>query len=295
MSIQAVAWAISQQVGGPAGKVLLMCLANYADEKGLCWPSQATISREAELCERTTRDWLKKLEQMGFIERTERRREDGSRTSDFIHLCMDKAPSGDDGAPNCKDAKTLQNKQAAESAGRSQQPANDAGSPGISCRGVGQELPGNEPITEPSGNPSPARGDARGGDGGELFEKLWQGWPVAIRPERKDLARSLFEALSAEEQRQAVELAVGWRKRKPRGLMIPYLRKRGFAELADAPPLDRDGEFIITPDRQEWQAWRNSLPEGSRALMEARGRLVCKTRWPEDAGQHPGEQRGQAV
>ena len=195
MSIQAVAWAISQQVGGPAGKVLLMCLANYADEKGLCWPSQATISREAELGVRTTRDWLKKLEQMGFIERTERRREDGSRTSDFIRLCMERAPSGDNGAPDRKSAKPPQNKQAAESAGSQNQPANAAGGPGISCRGVGQELPGNEPVIEPSGNPSPARGDARGGHGRSLFDDLWQSWPEGRRPDRKELARALFEAL----------------------------------------------------------------------------------------------------
>ena len=43
MSIQAVAWAISQRVGSPTGKVLLMCLANYVNEKGECWPSQKTV------------------------------------------------------------------------------------------------------------------------------------------------------------------------------------------------------------------------------------------------------------
>ena len=77
MSIQAVAWAIRQRVGSPTGKVLLMCLANYADENGECWPSQTTISNEAELGERATRDWLKTLEESGFIERRRRNRADG--------------------------------------------------------------------------------------------------------------------------------------------------------------------------------------------------------------------------
>jgi hypothetical protein len=58
MSIQAVAWAISQKVGSPTGKVLLICLANYADEHGICWPSQSTIAKETELSERSATIWL---------------------------------------------------------------------------------------------------------------------------------------------------------------------------------------------------------------------------------------------
>ncbi|MBL4645069.1 MAG: hypothetical protein COA52_11595 [Hyphomicrobiales bacterium] len=59
MSIQAVAWALGLKVGSPTGKVLLLCLANYANEKGECWPNQRTIANETELSTRTTRQWLK--------------------------------------------------------------------------------------------------------------------------------------------------------------------------------------------------------------------------------------------
>jgi len=54
MSIQAVAWAIEQRVGSPTGKILLICLANYANERGECWPSQRIIAEQAELSRRVS-------------------------------------------------------------------------------------------------------------------------------------------------------------------------------------------------------------------------------------------------
>lgn len=93
MSIQAVAWAINQKTGSPAGKVVLMCIANYADEAGECWPSQATIAEETELSERSVREWLTRLEEAGLLMREHRQRADGSRKSDLIKLNIQPAKS----------------------------------------------------------------------------------------------------------------------------------------------------------------------------------------------------------
>ena len=95
MSIQAVSWAMSQRVGSPTGKILLICLADYANEQGECWPSQKTIADNTELSERATRDWLKKLEAKGFISRSRRHRTNGSRTSDLFVLNLFLAPKSD--------------------------------------------------------------------------------------------------------------------------------------------------------------------------------------------------------
>lgn len=100
MSIQAVAWAIEQKTGSPAGKVVLICLANYADENGECWPSQATIAKETELSERSVREWLQKLEDAGIISREHRQRQDGSRKSDLIRLNTHPAKSSGRRTPN---------------------------------------------------------------------------------------------------------------------------------------------------------------------------------------------------
>lgn len=93
MSIQAVAWAIDQKTGSAAGKVVLLCLANYADEEGKCWPKQETIAAETELSERSVREWLQKLEDAGLISREKRRRDDGYRASDLIRLAFKNQPA----------------------------------------------------------------------------------------------------------------------------------------------------------------------------------------------------------
>ena len=188
MSIQAVAWAISQRVGSPTGKVLLMCLANYANESGECWPSQKTISREAELSERSTRDWLQKLEVQGFITRSRRHRSDGSRTSDFVVLNLAR--------PQNSDEKSL----AAESAVRPDQAANGSKPSGSSRRPYRQELPPIEPSSKPSVEPSSGARE-RGEEG---FKKLWDDWPSEDRPEKRASAKWAYDRLSAEDKAKAV-------------------------------------------------------------------------------------------
>jgi hypothetical protein len=48
MSWQATAWAEKQTTGRSARKALLLVLANYADEFGMCWPSQKTLAISTE-------------------------------------------------------------------------------------------------------------------------------------------------------------------------------------------------------------------------------------------------------
>lgn len=71
MSIQAMAWAIEQQLvtDSPTRHVLL-CLANYADKDGMgAFPSAGTLAKETGLSERTVRQRLEKLQAAGIIKR----------------------------------------------------------------------------------------------------------------------------------------------------------------------------------------------------------------------------------
>lgn len=87
MSIQAVAWAIKARVGSPTLKVLLMTIANYADEDGMCWPSQTRLAFDTEMSERSVRGGLSELEALGLIRREKRDpRNDGTRQTDLIYL-----------------------------------------------------------------------------------------------------------------------------------------------------------------------------------------------------------------
>lgn len=67
MSWQATAWAVEQVVGPPARKLLLLILANYADEHGICWPSQETLASNTGMSLDTVQRQTKKLQEAGFL------------------------------------------------------------------------------------------------------------------------------------------------------------------------------------------------------------------------------------
>jgi hypothetical protein len=139
MSFQAMTWAVKQKVGNATGKAILLMLANYADENGSCYPGQDKLAAECECSPRTIRDWLDKFEAMGLLTRSERRREDGYRTSDRITLQLDTSPA----------AFSPENIS----------PENNDDLTGNSRRPHRQELPGNL-LVEPSDNRQQPRATA---------------------------------------------------------------------------------------------------------------------------------------
>ena len=87
MSVQAITWAFAcDQVTDPIETLVLITLANYADDFGVCWPSQTTLTRECRCSTRKLQYALKALAARGLIARYERRRPNGSRRSDAVVL-----------------------------------------------------------------------------------------------------------------------------------------------------------------------------------------------------------------
>ena len=86
MSVQAISWALGVSTGDPAAKCLLLALANYADDEGLCWPSQERLAADTEMTDRTVRTKLRGLEEAKLISRKSRRSNTGWRTSDLYPL-----------------------------------------------------------------------------------------------------------------------------------------------------------------------------------------------------------------
>jgi DNA-binding transcriptional MocR family regulator len=83
MSVQAISWAMDHRVHSVTEKVILLVLANYANEYGISWPSQRTLAENAACDERTVRRTLVSLEARGVIRRIARRRGNGSRQSEL--------------------------------------------------------------------------------------------------------------------------------------------------------------------------------------------------------------------
>jgi hypothetical protein len=70
-------------------KLVLLALANYADEDMRCWPSQKRLAEDTCLTDRTMRTVLAALEERGVVSRVERRRPDGSRATDIITVHLE--------------------------------------------------------------------------------------------------------------------------------------------------------------------------------------------------------------
>ena len=73
MSFQAVTWAFDQIRGvGATGKLVLLALAEFANDENETWRSREEISARAECSVRQTARLLKELEDAGLIKRTPR-------------------------------------------------------------------------------------------------------------------------------------------------------------------------------------------------------------------------------
>ena len=91
MSYHLAAWAMDVDVP-PREKLLLILIASHANDEGECFPSQTTLAYRSGLSRRTVLRSLAELEERGVITRRQRRRPDGSRSSDTIRLNVHGAP-----------------------------------------------------------------------------------------------------------------------------------------------------------------------------------------------------------
>lgn len=88
MSVQAIASALALQGVTPSEKLLLIVLANYADEKMVCWPSHSRLSSDTCMSERNILRLFKSLEARGLVQRKARMTKIGRRSSDLIRLFL---------------------------------------------------------------------------------------------------------------------------------------------------------------------------------------------------------------
>lgn len=95
MSHQSTTWAYEQHGIGAGPKFLLVTIANYANKYGIGFPGREALAEDCEWHSKTVTDNMKFLESEGLIARVDRRRENGSKTSNWIVL----APNSSNRAP----------------------------------------------------------------------------------------------------------------------------------------------------------------------------------------------------
>lgn len=88
MSGKVTGWAFEQETGSPISKLVLVKLADNANDLGLSWPSVTRLVRQTELSERSVRDHLQKLQDLGLLRIIERRERSGRQRSNCYYLLV---------------------------------------------------------------------------------------------------------------------------------------------------------------------------------------------------------------
>lgn len=84
-------WAWGQPLA-PTSKLILMALADAADDEGLCWPGVRTLASKCCVSGRTVQRTIKMFVAQGMLIVEERRRADGRQTSNSYLLALRKDP-----------------------------------------------------------------------------------------------------------------------------------------------------------------------------------------------------------
>lgn len=86
MAHEYTTWVYKQDISGAGRKFVLIALADIADENGYAFPGQKRLTRMTGQSERSVRQHLEWLVEHGYLKREQRRRKDGTRTSDAYFL-----------------------------------------------------------------------------------------------------------------------------------------------------------------------------------------------------------------
>lgn len=90
MSLILMAQALKVKVGNPLRKLVLIKLADNANDEGKCWPSHSHIADHCEISSRSVMNHIKALEKAMFLT-VKHRVKDNKKQSNMYHLHFEKA------------------------------------------------------------------------------------------------------------------------------------------------------------------------------------------------------------
>ena len=101
MSMMLMVQALKAKVGSPLRKLVLVKLADQANDDGECWPSYQSIAEACEMSRRTVISHIEWLEENGFLRRNYRKSKEGlSRSNVFVLTIESGANAAPQGANN---------------------------------------------------------------------------------------------------------------------------------------------------------------------------------------------------
>ena len=100
MSIEAMTWAFKQPLSSHE-KVILLAIADHANDDGECWPSIAKVAQKACVSERTAQRYIIKLTDEGYLSTVSRSADNGGRMANkyVLHMATNVGGEGDSLTP----------------------------------------------------------------------------------------------------------------------------------------------------------------------------------------------------
>jgi len=251
---------MSQIVDSSSQKLVLICLANYVDQDGICWPGQKRLGQDASMTDRSVRTALNGLEGAGFIIRKRRKREDGTRTSDEYQLMIN----------------------------RKNLPL-DGGATGKICTPYRKNLPGNEPVREPSVEGMSHKRDV---SARLVRDEIWELWPIKgrRRSSQKKTLTALASLLKSHDPQAIVRGVKSYLAsddaKDGEGQYVPgldrWLRDEKFEEWARAGTpggTNWRGEIMLF---MEHGCWRPDGPEPGKPGCKAPADILAECGFGDD-------------
>ncbi len=100
MSLRALTWAWEQELTNPSEKLVLLAIADHANDDGMCWPSMSHVAERCLLSTRQIQRITEHLVDYGLVSRERRKRPDGTLGTYTYTLNIHRTPmSGPTGHP----------------------------------------------------------------------------------------------------------------------------------------------------------------------------------------------------
>nr|DAN57374.1 MAG TPA: helix-turn-helix domain protein [Caudoviricetes sp.] len=99
MSMRLMAQAMSIKVGNPLRKLVLIKLADNANDDGICFPSYQYIADVCEISKASARTHIDALIKMGFVSKKARKNKDGSSSNLYLLHLEKGMPADSTGMP----------------------------------------------------------------------------------------------------------------------------------------------------------------------------------------------------
>ena len=89
MSVRVSAWAWDAKCPSPSAKLVLLSLADHANDDGECWPSQGNIAADCGITRQTVNEQIRRLVEAGLLKIEHRFNGTGQQANRYFLLCRD--------------------------------------------------------------------------------------------------------------------------------------------------------------------------------------------------------------